>query len=119
MDNVPLKTKILPHVESKDMSEFERFLKEYELDRLHTDFLSRWVTLIVASLSLITALAWDDLFKYLFVSFFGHLNEVSQKVLYSVILTVATVLVTLILGKMFLKKGKKEIEKQQVYARDH
>jgi hypothetical protein len=112
---LPRTTKAHLNLESKDMGEFERFIKEYELDRLHTDFLNRWITLIIASLSLITALAWDDLFKSVFIGFFGHLNELSQKVLYSTILTILTILVTVILGKFFMKKGKREIEKQYTH----
>ncbi len=87
-------------------SQIEKFLEEYEIKRLHLDFLQRIVLLTVAGLGLITALAWDDAFKDLFKLFFHDFDSLDKKFLYALLLTLLTALVTVRLNKIIKKKGR-------------
>ncbi len=95
-------------VDSKDINELESFMKEYELHRVHTEFFERWITLVIASLSLITALAWDDTFKYIFSEVFDHLSSFWQRLLYALLITTLAVIISVVLSKIFLKKSGKK-----------
>lgn len=88
-------------------SEIEEFLKKYELHKFRGEFFERLSLFAIAALGLITALAWDEMFKSLFISLFGHLNSLYNKFLYAFILTAGTVVVTLILRSFMRKKNRK------------
>ncbi len=85
----------------------EEFLKKYELHRIHLDVLGRVVTLIIASLSLIAALAWDTALKHLFENWFGAAGTLSEEMFYAVIITALAVIISIVLGKLFVKRKKK------------
>ncbi len=82
----------------------EEFAKKYEIHRLHVDFFERLIFLVIAGLGLITALAWDEFFKDVFVRFFGSIEGASQRLLYALLLTLLTVIVTLFLRKGFKRR---------------
>jgi hypothetical protein len=88
-------------------AEIEEFIKKYELNKFKGEFFERLSLFIVAAFGLITALAWDEMLKDLFVYLFGHLDSVFNKFLYALILTIVTVVVTLILRSFIKKKSKK------------
>ena len=66
------------------------------------------VTITVASLGFITVLAWDDTLKLLYKELFGDVDTLGSKFLYSLLVTFVAVAVSIILGKLFLKKKRKE-----------
>lgn len=82
-------------------------LKQFELDQIHRQFFDRLVILVIASLGLITALAWDDTLRDIFKIFFGTDNSLSDKIIYTIIITVIAVTISLVLGKLSFKKKKK------------
>ena len=84
----------------------DEFLKRYEVRRLEHLFFERLSLLIIAGLGLVTAFAWDDLFKTIFVKLFGSLNVIADKLLYAFLLTIITVTITIILAKIFKMKMK-------------
>lgn len=91
-------------------AEFERFIeiylkKELGLRRLHINIFNTLVTLIIGSLGLISALAWDTFLKEMFNHIFGE-STLRTEFIYAITITIVTVVVTVILGKIF--KNTKE-----------
>jgi hypothetical protein len=82
----------------------KEFMKEYKVIKAKDDFLLRSFTLIAASLGLVTALAWEEAAKGIFISVFGGLETISEKLLYAIIITGIAVIISLFIGKIFLKK---------------
>ncbi len=70
------------------------------------EFLSRVVTIIIAGLALITALAWDETFKDIFAHFFGEITTLEQKLKYAALITLFAIVVSFIVSKIFLNKNK-------------
>ena len=46
--------------EKFEISEMKKFLEKHELHHTHSDVLERIITLVIAALGLIAALAWDE-----------------------------------------------------------
>lgn len=88
------------------MSEMEKFLKRYEIVRLKDDFVQKIVLMVIAALGFISAIAWDQTLKLIFIEIFGSLDSVGEKLLYAIIITVIAVLLSIILTRAFLKKKK-------------
>jgi len=94
----------------KDKSEFpemEKFLEKWELEHLHRDVFGRIVTLVIAALGLIAALAWDEALRHIFDTFFGTKGTILEEVSYAVIITVIAALISVRLGKSFKKRADK------------
>ena len=88
-------------------SNLNRFLKAYEIHRLHWDFLDRVMVFIIAALGLISALAWDETFKEIFRTYLSNLETLEGKLLYALILSLITAAVTVRLGKFIKKRSRK------------
>lgn len=84
--------------------EFEEFLEKYEIKRLHVDIFERSIMLVMASLGLIAALAWDDALKHLFAVLFGSEGSLEEELSYAVVITVIAVFVSTRLSKLFTKR---------------
>jgi hypothetical protein len=93
-----------------DTSEVEKFFKKYELKRIHTDVVERVITLVIAALGLIAALAWDDALKNIFEQIFGGAGTILEEVSYAIVITVIAALISVWLGKLFLKHKDKDLE---------
>ncbi len=76
-------------------------------DDIKIEFLGRIVTIIIAGLGLITALAWDEAFRDIFVKLFGNLNSFNDKLGYAIFVTGIAVVGSIILGRIFIKKKRK------------
>lgn len=74
------------------------------------EFLSRIVTIIIAGLALITALAWDEVLKEMYVYFSSHLQGINQRLGYAIFITIFSVIVSVIIGRFFIKKKRKAEE---------
>lgn len=97
--------------EKFEISEMEKFLEEYELDRIHFDVLEKVLTLIIAALGLIAALAWDEALKHIFEQLFGGAGTILEEVSYAVVITIIAALISVRLGKFYMKrKGKKKTD---------
>ena len=89
----------------------EEFIEDEQVHDIKTDFRVRFVTITIAGLGLITALAWDRTLEDLFTEYFGPLNSVSSKVLYASLITFFAVVVSLILRRTFIRKEIKSRRK--------
>ncbi len=80
--------------------ETKELLKELKVSAVADQFSNRVITLIIASLGLTTALAWDDTLKSLFHAIFGAGDSLDAKLLYSVLITLIAVVITLVLARV-------------------
>jgi hypothetical protein len=87
-------------------SEIDRFLERYELEHFHHDVFERVVTLIIAALGLIAALAWDDALKHLFETIFGGKGTLDEELSYALVITIIAALISVQLGRMFVKRKR-------------
>ena len=87
-----------------EVSEIEKFMEKYELHHLHFDVIGRVITLIIASLSLIAALAWDTALKHLFENLFGATGTLAEEMSYAIVVTILAVIISVSLGKLFVKR---------------
>ena len=76
-------------------------------DDIKIEFIGRVVTIIIAGLGLITALAWDEAFRDIFIKLFGNLTSFNDKLGYALFVTVISVTVSIVLGRMFIKRKRK------------
>lgn len=90
-------------------SEIDEFIERYELRKFHLDFAERFLLFIIAALGLITALAWDETFKLLFVHYFGGIETLEEKALYALLLTILVALLTVRLNSIFKRRKKDKI----------
>lgn len=93
--------------ERLSFEETEELLKEIHVEQVANQFSNRVITLVIASLGLTTALAWDDTLKELFTAIFGPANTLGDKLLYSILVTIIAVVVTIVLARLLRKRHKK------------
>jgi hypothetical protein len=86
-------------LEESKIAEFEKFMEKHELRRVRTDVTERIVTLVIAALGLIAALAWDETLKSLFDELFGGRDTLMGKLSYAVLITVIAAFISVQLGK--------------------
>ena len=92
------------------INDLKEFLREYEVDRVGVEFRNRVVTLTIASLGLITALAWDETLRALFHQLFGDSESLGAHALYALVITVLAVLISYTLSKI-IRPAKTEEKK--------
>ncbi len=97
----------MPDNEKFESTEFERFLEKYEVHRIRETFKERVLTIVIASLGLIAALAWDDALKHLFEKLFGGEASLAEEVLYALIITIVAAAVSVYLAKLYNKREEK------------
>jgi len=90
------------------VKDIKEFLKDYRIDKVEDEFRRRVVTLIIASLGIVTALAWDSTLKEIYIRLFGDLDLLSDKIFYSLAITLLSVIVSVMVGKSFIKKKTKK-----------
>jgi hypothetical protein len=96
--------------EKTEISELEKFWEKYELDRVQSHVGERIVTLVIAALGLIAALAWDDALKHLFENLFGGAGSLWEQLSYAVIITVLAAAVSVWLGKRITARERRRKE---------
>jgi predicted outer membrane lipoprotein len=82
------------------------FFEEYKMMRAKDDFMFRLGVLFAASLGLVTALAWEDAARSIFIYIFGSLDAISLKLLFAIIITLLAVVISLFVGKVARKRRK-------------
>ena len=101
-----------PHPEGK-VSEFEDIIKEYGLDKVSDTFMDRLSTIVVALVGLLAAFAWDEVMKEIFIKIFPHASSLAIHLVYAVVLTLLTVVISLqapqVRNYMRFKKIMKEM----------
>ncbi len=94
-------------LEEFKIAELEKFLEKHELRRVRADVTERVVTLVIAALGLIAALAWDETLKELFDELFGGRETLWGKFSYAVLITIIAAFISVQLGKFFsARRGK-------------
>ena len=93
--------------EKFEISELEKFLERHELHHIHSDVLERIITLVIAALGLIAALAWDEALKHIFEKLFGGKGTLVEEILYAVVITIIAAFISVRLGKLFIKRRGK------------
>ena len=96
------------------LDKLEDILKKYELENIHSDFVEKISLLVIAALGIITAVSWDQVLKMVALSVFDGVSDAWLKLLYAVSVTTLTVMVSIILNKIFMKRGKKASKKNIV-----
>jgi len=93
--------------EKLEISEIEKFLEKHELHNVPSSVLERIITLIIAALGLIAALAWDEALRHIFEKLFGGRGTLFEKISYAVAVTVLAAFISIKLGKLFSKHKEK------------
>jgi uncharacterized membrane protein len=88
--------------------ELEKILEQYEVQRIHTDVFEKIIILVIASLGLITALAWDTALGSLFKKIFNGQETLTEELTYAVVVTLIAAVVSVILGRSIKQKGNKK-----------
>ncbi len=91
-----------------NFEETKELLKELKVHTVADQFSNRVIVLVIASLGLTTALAWEDTLKELFHVIFGSNDTVLDKLLYSVLITLIAVVITLLLAKTLRNNDHKK-----------
>lgn len=89
------------------IEDIKTFLQEAELDRVQNEFFNRLFTIVIASLGLVTALAWDDVLRQIFTDFLGTESSIIQKIYYAVTITFLAAMISVLFGKLALRYGKR------------
>ena len=90
--------------EENQLDKIEELLKKYELENIHIDFFEKLSLLFIASLGIITAVSWDQVLKIIVERLFEEVSDVWMKIIYALIVTVLTVLVSILVNKILNKK---------------
>jgi hypothetical protein len=97
--------------ENKEISlstnELTKLFEQMELRNLRYEFLEKIALLIIAALGLITALAWEEALKITFQELFSTLSPTGQRFLYPILITLASVFLSILISRLFLKKTRK------------
>lgn len=88
------------------MEEFLNKEEIKEIKKARRHFMERTVTIVIAALGLIAALAWDEALKSLFEKIFGPLSTSGEKLIYALVITALASVVSIILGRTFFRKKK-------------
>lgn len=92
--------------EKFEISEIEKFLETHELRHFHSDVFERIITLVIAALGLIAALAWDEALRHIFENIFGGKGTLLEEISYAVVITTLAAFISVRLGKLFSKRKK-------------
>ncbi len=99
-------------------TELEKILKEYELNRIHTDVVEKIIILVIASFGLITALAWDTALASFFKKLFGGEQTLLEEMSYALVITIIAAAVSVLLSRSLRRKKSKNLSKISRSTRD-
>ena len=85
-------------------TEFTKFLEKYEVKRVRDNFKERVITIGIASLGLIAALAWDEALKHLFEKLLGSSGTLAEQLAYAIIITLIAAAISVYLSKLYKKR---------------
>jgi TRAP-type C4-dicarboxylate transport system permease small subunit len=93
------------------IDKLEGFLKQYELEKIHIDLLEKISLLIIGAFGLIAAVAWDQVLKTIVTNLFANTGSDIQKVIYAIVVTILTAVISIIANKIFQNRKKKSTRK--------
>ena len=96
------------------LDKMEDVLKKYELEHVHYDFSEKMSFLVMVALGIITAVSWDQVLKMVTEHIFNNLSDDMTKVIYAIFVTIVTVIVSIVLNKLFIKHRKQKVKKTLV-----
>ncbi len=98
----------MANIEEKHISknDLEQLLEKYEVWHVKNTFIERLMTVSIAGVGIIAALAWDDAFKTIGTHLFEDTSSISAKLAYAIFLTLLATVISLILRNR-LRKLKK------------
>lgn len=88
--------------------QFKKILEQAEIKNVKKEFVNKVVTLIIAALGVIAALSWNETLQFIFRQLFGEHSTILARVLYSLGVTLIAVVLSVILGKLFLQNSEKK-----------
>ena len=88
------------------ISDIEKIIEKYGLDKIHITFAERVSVLIVAGFGLLATLAWDGALKSIFTEYFGGISTTGEKIIYALVLTAIATVISIVLGRKFKKSQK-------------
>lgn len=91
--------------EQFNINQMEEFVTKEDLVKTKFEFMDRLITIIIAGLGLIAALAWDEALKHLFHIIFKE-STLWGDIGYAVVVTLLATIVSIYLRKLFLKKAQ-------------
>jgi hypothetical protein len=87
--------------------QFVENIKETDAKDIKTEFIGRIVLIIIAGLGLISVLAWDEAIKDLYKHIVEDAESLSGKFGYAILITLIGVIISIILGRIFIKRKTK------------
>ena len=92
--------------EQFNINQMEEFVTTEDLMKTKLEFMDRLITIIIAGMGLIAALAWDEALKHVFKYIFGENSSLAEDIGYAVLVTLIATVVSIYLRKIFLKQKK-------------
>jgi hypothetical protein len=93
-----------PKEANLSIKELTQLFEKNQLRSLRYDFFEKVSLLLIAALSLITALAWEEAVKITFQEIFRQTDILGGRFVYPIIITFLTVIISLFISRAFLKK---------------
>ncbi|OVE79372.1 hypothetical protein BVY00_00535 [bacterium G20] len=78
---------------------------------MHTDVIEKIIILVIASLGLITALAWDTALSSLFKKLFGGEQTLLEEMSYALVITIIAAVISVLLSRSLRRKKSKNFSK--------
>ncbi|MEK7506935.1 MAG: DUF5654 family protein [Patescibacteria group bacterium] len=91
-----------------DWKQITKLFENYEFRRFQYDFFEKVALLIISALGFITALAWVEAAKVTFQQLFGGLTTITQRFLYALLITLISVIISVVIGKVFLRRKSRK-----------
>lgn len=92
--------------EQFNINQMEEFVTKEDLVKTKFEFMDRLITIIIAGMGLIAALAWDEALKHVFDAIFHEEGSLWGDIGYAIVITFLATIVSIYLRKLFLKKAK-------------
>lgn len=84
----------------------EGFFEESAVREVKTKLFNHMTTIVIASLSLISALAWEEALHDLYELYFHNSQTILGKFGYAVLVTLITVIISVIIGRGYIKRAR-------------
>ncbi len=90
--------------EKFNIAEMEEFMTKEDLVKTKFEFMDRLITIIIAGLGLVAALAWDEALKHLFKVIFKEEGTLAGDIGYAIVITLLATVISIYLRKVFIQK---------------
>ena len=92
--------------EKFNIDQMEEFVNAEDFYKTKIKFADRLITIVIAGMGLVAALAWDEALKHLFKVIFKEEGTLGGDIGYAVVVTLLATIVSIYLRKIFLKKHR-------------